>query len=186
MMSPGCLKNYMILFAQCLSDDRYHRKIVCFIRSLIAERMLFRSVIEPRIRGGYSSDNHNEVDEHCMSSNNNAEKPWIPLFMGILLTIDGLHTLITGKGGEVRGFPVVDWAGWVFLPVGVIIIVLSIRSICTWKEPEPPTYTDEDIRQAKKKLEQMHLREHGGLPEAPKPEAPKLEAVKPEAPDKGK
>ena len=121
-----------------------------------------------------------------MSNNNSTHTAWEALFAGVLLLIWGVCSLVTGDGGRVHGISVVDWIGWVLVPVSLIIIVLSIRSIRTWKEPEPPTYTDDDIRQAKEKLEQMHLREHGGLPEAPKPEAPKLEAVKPEAPDKGK
>ena len=124
-----------------------------------------------------------------MSSN--GYSPWLALLIGIFLVFNGLRALFTGEPGTFRDVPLADWAGLAFVPLGIIMIILSIRSIRTWKEPEPPTYTDDDIRQAKEKLEQMHLREHGGLPEAPKPEAPKLEAVKleavkPETPDKGK
>lgn len=93
--------------------------------------------------------------------------PWIALAIGILVLLSGLLKLITGVGGEWHGVHIPTWTGWLFLPLGTIISILSIRSIRTWKEPEPPKYTNEEVCQVKEKLDRMYLREHGALPGAP-------------------
>ena len=102
--------------------------------------------------------------------NGNGYSPWLALFIGIFLVFDGLRALLTGEPGTFRDVPLADWAGLAFVPLGIIMIILSVRSIHTWKRPEPPQYTDDDIRQAKAKLNQMYLREHGRPPEPPKSE----------------
>ena len=95
--------------------------------------------------------------------------PWIALVIGIIVLLSGLLKLITNVGGEWHGVYIPAWTGWAFVPLGLLIIILSIRSLRTWKEPEPPAYTDEEIRQAKEKLDQTYLREHGTAPQAPGP-----------------
>ncbi|MCL1939891.1 MAG: hypothetical protein FWG04_04450 [Desulfovibrionaceae bacterium] len=95
------------------------------------------------------------------------------LIVGILLIVTGGWNIITGEGGYRGGIlvskaPVVDWYGWVFLPGGIAITVLSIIS---WRRGEgkrkPKKYTDEDVARAKETLDRMYLREHGTLPEEP-------------------
>ena len=98
--------------------------------------------------------------------------PWIALATGIVVLLSGLLKLITNVGGDWHGVYIPVWTGWVFVPLGLLIIILSIRSLRTWKEPEPPVYTDEEIRQAKEKLDQMYLREHGESPHTPEAPAP--------------
>ena len=104
---------------------------------------------------------------------------WWSLVAGILLVFSGALTLFTGKSGHYWDVAVPVWAGSLFLPLGIVIIVMSVRALRRG-EGKAPKYSDEDVTRAKAKLEQMHLREHGSLPETPKPGA-----VRPEAPDKG-
>ena len=84
-----------------------------------------------------------------------------------------------GPKGDLRFTDVSDEARWILAPIGGIVIALSIPLIRKQKF-SIPRYTDEEAKQAKAKLEQMHLREHGSLPETPN-----SGAVRPEAPDKG-
>ena len=100
--------------------------------------------------------------------------PWPALLMGVLVLFIGLRALITGESGTFRDIPLVDWVGFVLVPLGLSMIILSIRSLRTWKKPGPST--DDDIRQAKEKLDQMYLREHGTLPGAQQPQAPESPA----------
>ena len=93
--------------------------------------------------------------------------PWEALAVGLILIFSGVFKLVTNTGGDWHDVYIPVWTGWLFLPLGVIISILSIRSMRTWKEPEPPRYSDEEAAQAKAKLDRMHLREHGSLPEAP-------------------
>ncbi|MCL1939951.1 MAG: hypothetical protein FWG04_04755 [Desulfovibrionaceae bacterium] len=59
-----------------------------------------------------------------------------------------------------------DWFGWIFLPCGIAITVLSIISLRRGGG-KPKKYTDEDVARAKEALDRMYLREHGTLPEEP-------------------
>ncbi|MCL1939890.1 MAG: hypothetical protein FWG04_04445 [Desulfovibrionaceae bacterium] len=105
--------------------------------------------------------------------------PHWALALGILLIVSGVFGIITGVGGYLGGdlvpkIPVVDWAGWIFLPCGIAITVLSIIALRRG-EGKPKKYTDEDVARAKEALDRMYLREHGSLPEEPPsgPEEPK-------------
>jgi hypothetical protein len=57
--------------------------------------------------------------------------------------------------------PIVDWIGWVELPVGIIICILSIRAL----RRGPKKYSGEEIARAKEALDRMHFAEHGVWPE---------------------
>jgi hypothetical protein len=74
--------------------------------------------------------------------------------------------VITGEDAPFRDFYVFAWAGWIFLPAGVVICFLSIRAIRRGEgKVEPKTYTEEDVAKAKEALDRMYLKEHGKLPE---------------------
>ena len=106
-----------------------------------------------------------------MKERKNSELPLMVLFIGILFTLIGITgKVFLGYAGNWRVSSVSGGERWGLLLAGIIMIILSVRSIRTWKRPEPPQYTDDDIRQAKAKLNQMYLREHGRPPEPPKSE----------------
>ena len=105
---------------------------------------------------------------------------WWNLLAGALLIFSGAVKLITGEGSHYWGAPVSPWAGLIFLPVGIVFSVLSIRALLRG-EGKKPAYTEEDAARAKAKLDRMHLREHGSLPEAPTHEEAKLKTA-PEPP----
>jgi hypothetical protein len=100
--------------------------------------------------------------------------PRFSLFFGIMSIVAGVIGIITGKGGPVLSgaylsgivtttAPVVDWFGWVMLPVGIIISILSIRALRRG-EGEPKKLTDADLARAKKELDRMYFAEHGVWP----------------------
>jgi hypothetical protein len=87
-----------------------------------------------------------------------------------MLIVMGVWSIITGEGGYTGGLwgemPVVDFAGWIFLPCGIAITVLSIISLRRGGgKRKPKKYTDEDVARAKEALDHMYLREYGTLPE---------------------
>ena len=98
---------------------------------------------------------------------NSEYNPWVALAIGIVLIFSGSFKLVTGIGGDWHDVYIPAWTGWIFVPLGLIIAILSLRSLRTWKEPEPPKYTDEEVVKARENLDRMYLREHGGPPEAP-------------------
>ena len=104
--------------------------------------------------------------------------PWIALIIGIIVLFSGLLKLITDVGGEWHGVYIPVWTGWLFVSLGLLVILLSIRSVRTWKEPEPPAFTDEEVRQAREKLDRMYLREHGAPPQAPENNLPDADATR--------
>jgi hypothetical protein len=95
--------------------------------------------------------------------------PYWGLSIGIMLIVLGVFYIINGggyAGGPFGTAPVVDFAGWVLLPCGIVITVLAIISLRRG-EGKPRKYTDEDAARAKETLDRMYLREHGTLPEEP-------------------
>ena len=91
----------------------------------------------------------------------------------LLVSITG--KMLDGPKGDIRFASVSNETRWILLPVGIIMTVLPILFLRKQKFPLP-TYTDEDIRQAKEKLDRMYLETHGTLPE-PEPSAPAKPAV---------
>ena len=99
-----------------------------------------------------------------MSDPQNPGGPGLALILGIMMILGGGRSIITGKGGSVwSGIPVVDWIGWIMLPFGIAISIMSIRSL--WRGGgKPKKYTDEDLARAKEKLDRMYFEEHGSWP----------------------
>jgi len=94
--------------------------------------------------------------------------PGWSLFAGIVWIIWGALTIITGKagmyiaatGGQVA---LVDWIGWILLPSGIIVSIVSIRSLLRGGG-KSKKYTDEEIARAKEELARMYFKEHGYWP----------------------
>jgi hypothetical protein len=62
-----------------------------------------------------------------------------------------------------RSIPLVDWIGWVVLPIGVVMSIMSITALRRGVG-KPKKYTDEDVAKAKEQLDQMYFKEHGFWP----------------------
>ena len=93
--------------------------------------------------------------------------PLLALTLGILMIIRGGYNIITGEGGTISMWhvPLVDWIGWVLLPAGIIISIMSIRWLLRGGgKHKPKKYTDEDVTQAKATLDRMYFKEHGYWP----------------------
>jgi hypothetical protein len=58
-----------------------------------------------------------------------------------MLIVGGVRRIIIGDGGYAWGLPLIDWIGWVLLPAGIIISIMSIRSLLRG----PIKYTDADF-----------------------------------------
>ena len=113
-----------------------------------------------------------------MSKNSQSELPYACLIVGVAMTLVGITGKTLGPRGDIRIMSVSDETRLLSLFVGIIMTVLSILYLRKHKFI-PPAYTDDDIRQAKEKLDRMYLREHGALPGAPTPEAPETPAPAP-------
>ena len=97
--------------------------------------------------------------------------PYGMLILGIILTVNGMQSLIAGDGGSLWGVPLVDWIGWVLAPAGIIICILSIRALRRGAgKTKPKQYTDEDAARAKEEMDRLYGKERGSLPEEPRPE----------------
>ena len=94
---------------------------------------------------------------------------WWSLLAGILLVSSGALTLFTGKSGHYWDVAVPVWAGSFFLPLGIIIIAMSVRALRRG-EGKKIEYSDEDVKRAKAELDRLYLCEHGSPPESPKSE----------------
>ena len=95
---------------------------------------------------------------------------WLGVVLGIILIAGSLLTL--PGDGVYRGFTFPAAGVWVLLFTGISIIILSIRGLLRG-EGKPQSFTDEDARRAKEKLDRMYLLEHGTLP--PPPDTPDKE-----------
>jgi len=100
--------------------------------------------------------------------NREPEGPGWSLCLGILFIIWGTLSIVTGKAGihiAATGGQIVlmDWIGWVLLPSGIVISIVSIRSLLRGGG-KPETYTDEEATRAKEELAHMHFKEHGCWP----------------------
>ena len=99
---------------------------------------------------------------------------WALLF-GILLSGMGVYSILTGDGFSrggifVDGPPAPGWTGWILLPAGLTICILSIRALRRGAgKTKPKQYTDEDAARAKEEMDRLYLKEHGSLPEEPRP-----------------
>ena len=102
-----------------------------------------------------------------------SELPYACLIAGLAASFVGITgKMIDGPKGDIRFTAVSDETRWISLLVGVIMTALSILYLR--KHPfVPPAFTDEEVRQAKEKLDRMYLREHGELPQTPEAPAPK-------------
>jgi hypothetical protein len=100
--------------------------------------------------------------------------------MGIMLINIGMHQ-ITGHDVYVSSsyfgpwfkYPIPAWTGWIHLPFGIIICIITINAL--WRDrgkPKPKEYTDEDIARFKEELDHMYFREHGKWPVKPPPDKP--------------
>jgi len=81
------------------------------------------------------------------------------LCAGIMLIICGVLSLVKGKPGihiaaTGQQIPLVDWIGWVLLPSGIAISILSIQWLLRGGG-KPKKYTNEDVVRAKEKLDQI-------------------------------
>ena len=90
---------------------------------------------------------------------------WLGLILGVILASSGMMKLITNEPGYAWGvFPVPAWTGWLLIPIGVIIFILSFRALRR-KPRRPPSFTEEDARKAEAEMDAMYFKEHGELPE---------------------
>lgn len=92
-------------------------------------------------------------------------KLWGEFFLGVIFFI--LGTLTGLYGGWYRDAPVPSEGGWVMAGGGLIVVFLAIRGILRG-EGKPRPYTDKDIEDSKRRLEQMYIKEHGELPPTPR------------------
>ena len=83
--------------------------------------------------------------------------PGIALVFGVLLTFEGGYLLITGDPTRAYGyFPIPPAAGWIFLPLGILVCALSLLS---WKRGEgKEVYTREDRQNSKEYLDAEYER----------------------------
>jgi len=99
--------------------------------------------------------------------NRNSEGPGWSLCAGIMMLICGTLSITTDKPlyrtPTGHYIALVDWIGWVLLPSGIVISIVSIRALLRggWK---PKKYNDEEVARAKEELDRMYLQEHGYLP----------------------
>jgi uncharacterized membrane protein len=87
------------------------------------------------------------------------------LVTGIMLIAIGIYNIITGTSGQVFGIfgtvSVVDWIGWVVLPAGIVICIMSIIGL----RRGPEKYTDEEAVRSKEALDRiLYFEEHGTWP----------------------
>ena len=114
-----------------------------------------------------------------MSKNSQSELPGACLIVGIAMALAGITGKTLGPRGDIRITPLSGETRWISLIVGVIMTVLSILYFRKHKFI-PPEFTDEEVRQAEEKLDQMYLRDHGALPQAPKADTPNANPAKPD------
>lgn len=69
--------------------------------------------------------------------------PYMSLIVGVILIIGGMYAILTDSGGSYWGVPVVDWVGWLFLPMGIVICILAARSLRRDKEKSDPCAGDD-------------------------------------------
>ena len=93
-------------------------------------------------------------------------KLWAGVLFGLAVSLSGMIKITTGQSGSLWGGSVPTWTGWLLLPGGLLILVLSIRGLLR-SEGKPPCYTDDDVEKSKRHLEQMYIKEHGVPPEYP-------------------
>jgi len=84
------------------------------------------------------------------------------LFMGIIMIIFGVRSIIIDGGHRGKIDPV-GWIGWIMLPVGIIISIMSIRALLRGPK-KYIDYTDEEVARSKERLDQMYFEEHGACP----------------------
>lgn len=107
---------------------------------------------------------------------------WSSLASGVLVSLIGTLMLVTGQDMWNWDFPVPAWAGWIFVPIGIIVTISSILTLWRGRENKSP-YSEQDVERAKAVLARMYLREHGALPkektpeETPKEEAPRSKGI---------
>jgi hypothetical protein len=93
--------------------------------------------------------------------NSDPSRPGICLLVGVLLVVLGTLAIISGSGIPIGRFqtPTVDWIGWVLLPAGIAICIMTIIWIRRGGA-KPKKFTDEEVAQAKKELNMMYFKEH--------------------------
>jgi hypothetical protein len=109
---------------------------------------------------------------------NSGNGPIGSLIVGIMLIVLGVVNLMGGFPDAIQDTlsnldfatkirsprpPLVDFADLLLVPIGIIMIVMSIIAIRHGKGK--PKYTEEDVVKAKAALDRMYFREHGRWPE---------------------
>ena len=94
--------------------------------------------------------------------------PWGWLCIGIMFVILGGNTFITGTGGYYStpsgvAVPIVDSIGWIMVPGGIAISLLSIQLIRRGVG-KPKKYTDEELSRIKEELDRIYFEQHGTWP----------------------
>ena len=116
--------------------------------------------------------------------NRNSGGPGVALCAGIVAIIVATLNIITPDDGSYinicaisigRKLPLVDWIGWLFLPIGIALCIMSIIALRRG-EGKPKKYTDAEVAQAKEALDRMYLKEHGSLPKSDRKEDPQKDA----------
>ena len=98
---------------------------------------------------------------------------WLGIIAGVAFSYLGAHKIITGEpGGFWWGGSIPAWTGWVQLPLGLLLLFVSIRALWRYKPtPKPPVNIDEEAARAEAAMDAMYLRDHGKAPEKPEKDA---------------
>ena len=93
---------------------------------------------------------------------------WMGALAGFLLLCDGAYYVWTGGEGTYWGFPISLWTEGLFVLIGFLLLILSVRAIMRGEgRPTPKVYTSEDASKAEAELDAMYQKKHGVPPEKP-------------------
>ena len=89
------------------------------------------------------------------------------LYIGVALVYIGAEMLWTGQPFPVRGVLTPSWVGWVIFPIGLWIIIVSLREV--WRNRKLPKedhrYTPEEIARARAELDALYPQEDAVTPD---------------------
>ena len=80
---------------------------------------------------------------------------WAGIIVSILLIVGGICSIYMGDGGYHRGYPVPLWGAYVFLAVGIIILIILIQHWRKQRKNPTPVSSLEDESDANTDVEEL-------------------------------